>query len=112
VGNHSLNVSSCLSSFARNELLVLFCEEQAAGLAIADVLADLVRQTPPDVHALDDHRHLTRIAPLLPDPAPVAARLFAGDMPFLAQDHVYTLFRQEPCGRYTDDAAADDDDAG
>jgi hypothetical protein len=52
-------------------------------LVEANVVADFLFEPAPYFQGLDDHRHFTRIAQLLSHPAPVAAGLFARDMPFL-----------------------------
>ena len=91
---------------------VVVDQVEDAVLPEPDVLADLLSELPPDAERLDDHRHLAGVAALLANPAPVAAGLLAGDMPFLANHHGGALFREEPCGRDADDAAADDDHLG
>ena len=44
----------------------------------------------PETQALDDERDLARVTPHLADPAPIAARLLAGDVALLAQGHRHT----------------------
>ena len=83
---------------------------QNALLAIPDILADLVFEPAPDTHALDDHRHFTSVASLLPNPAPVPTRLLTRDMAFLTNDDLNALFGEKPGGRHADDSAADDND--
>src|SRR3954467_2423934 len=51
-----------------------------------------------------------RITAHLATPAPVAARLFAGDLPLFAERAGDALAGEEECGADADDAAADDDD--
>ena len=66
----------------------------------------------PQPQALDDQRDLARIAPHLAAPAPVAARLLAGDVALLAQHDRDALAGEEERRAGADDAAADDDDVG
>ena len=84
--------------------------EQNAGAAEAGLALDLLVYAFPKAQALDDQRNLARITPCLAHPAPVAARLLAGNLAFLAQCHRDALLRQIEGGTGTDDATADDDD--
>jgi hypothetical protein len=74
--------------------------------------ADLLLQPAPDRQALLDQRNLGFVAALLAAPAPIAARLLAGDAALLDQHDGDAAARQEISSRAADDAAADDDDVG
>ena len=92
------------------EFLFGSCGIQAPGLLEPDVFSNLVGKPAPDVQTFHDHRHLARIPTMLSHPSPVAARLLARNMAFLAQDDVDAVFRQEPSSRCTDNAAANNHD--
>ena len=64
----------------------------------------------PEAQALYDQRDLARVAGHLAAPAPVAARLLAGDVALLAQHRRDAALRQEQSRAGADNAAADDDD--
>jgi hypothetical protein len=66
----------------------------------------------PQPQAFDGERQLARIAHHLAAPAPIAARLLAGDVPLLAQNRPDPLLRQEQRRAGADDPAADDHDIG
>ncbi len=83
-----------------------------AGLAKAGLGLDPLVHPLPQPQALDDQRQFARIAPHLAAPAPIAARLLAGDVPLFAQRDGHPLFRQKQRGARPDDAAADNHDIG
>src|SRR6266446_1004344 len=82
------------------------------GLAKAGLGFDQLVHSLPQPQALDDQRELAGIAPHLATPAPVAARLLAGDVPLFAEDDANALLCEEQSGAGTDDPAADDHDIG
>src|SRR5450755_3771253 len=94
------------------ELLRGLAEIGDAGLPEAGLGLDHFIHALPQPQALDDQRQLARVASHLAAPAPVAARLLAGDVPLLAEHRRNALPREEESGAGADDAAADDDDAG
>ena len=94
------------------ELLVIPGRINTTRLPVADIFADLCRQSTPDIQTLEDHWHLAYVPALLPHPAPVATRLLPRDMTFLAQHDIDALPGQEPCRRNADDTAANDHDVG
>jgi hypothetical protein len=73
---------------------------------------DLLLQPAPDRQALLDQGDLGLVAALLTTPAPIAARLLAGDAALLDQRDGDAAPRQEIGRRTADDAAADDDHIG
>jgi hypothetical protein len=77
-----------------------------------DIFADLSLQLPPDTQAFDDHRHLARVAKLLPHPTPIAPGLLAGNQSFFTQHHVDALLREKPGRGDANNATTDDDDVG
>src|SRR4051812_7218099 len=83
-----------------------------ARLAEAGLGLDHLVHPLPQLQALDDERDLARIARHLAAPAPVAARLLAGDMTLLAEHRRNALPGEEERGAGADNAAADDDDGG
>src|SRR5258707_14125622 len=83
-----------------------------AGLAEAGLGLDHRVHALPQLEAFDDQRDLARVAHHLAAPAPIAARLLAGDVALLAQDGRDALLREEQGRARPDDAAADDDDIG
>ncbi len=64
----------------------------------------------PQTQGLDGERDLGEIAPHLAAPAPIAARLLAGDRALLAERDRHASLRETERGGGADDAAADDDD--
>ncbi len=82
------------------------------GLAKAGLGLDHLVHALPQPQALDDQRDLARIPPHLAAPAPIAARLLAGDVPLLAKHGRDPLLRQKEGRAGADDPAADDHDIG
>ena len=66
----------------------------------------------PDLKRLDHDRQFRRIAALLADPAPVAARLFRRDAALFAQDNLFAARGQKPGGHHANHATADHDHIG
>ena len=87
-------------------------EIEQAPLPEAGLRAGPLVHAAPLAQGLDGERNLAGIAPLLAAPAPVAARLLAGDLAFLAEGHRDALLRQGQRGTGADDAAPDDDHVG
>src|SRR4051794_38524559 len=83
---------------------------QDAGRAKARLGVDDLVQALPLAQRFDDQRQLARIATLLADPTPIAARLLAGDLALLAQGHRHAALGEMKGGTGADYAAADDHD--
>ena len=101
---------ACDPRFVAGKILFIAGGENAAAGNEADALADLTFETAPDAIGGDRHRQLTEVAALLAHPAPVASRLFSGDVALFADDDANSLAGEKPRGRNADDAATDDDD--
>ena len=93
-------------------LLRRLAEIDDAGLAKPGLGLSARVHALPQAQGLDGERDLGEIAPHLAAPAPIAARLLAGDPAFLAQRDRHASLGEEERGRGADDAAADDDDIG
>lgn len=87
-------------------LLRVVCKVDVAGGEPAHVLAELVRQACPQAPRLDGGRDLAQVAPVLPHPSPVAARLLAGDPALLQQCDPQPAAREVVRGAAAHDAAA------
>ena len=96
--------------FEAREVGVGLRDVSDAVLGPADVLVDLARDVLPQPQRQDDRRQFARIASLLPDPAPVARRLLAGDHALLAQHYRHAGHGEIVRGRDARDTAADDHD--
>ena len=96
---------------AREVVLVLGEIHDAAGAKPGLGLDPLVHPLP-QPQALDDQRDFAGVARHLAAPAPVAARLLAGDVALLAQHGRDAPLGEEQRGAGADDAAADDHDIG
>ena len=99
-------------SFQLRQLGRVLGEIHDAALAKAGFGLDPLVHALPQPQALDDQRNFARIAAHLAAPAPIAARLLAGDVPLLAQRDRDALFREKQRRAGADDAAADDYDIG
>jgi len=66
----------------------------------------------PQLQALHDQRHFARVTARLSAPAPVAAGLFTGDIPFFTEHDRNPARSQRKCGECADNAAADHDHTG
>ncbi|MHC2316402.1 hypothetical protein ACVINX_001169 [Bradyrhizobium diazoefficiens] len=99
-------------AFPAGELVLALGQEQDAGAAEAGIDAGVVLHVLPQPQRLARQRNLLTRAALLAAPAPIAARLFAADMPLLDERDGKPLLRQMIGRRDADDAAADDDDVG
>jgi hypothetical protein len=67
-------------------------------------------ETVPKPHGFDHQRQFPGIAAHLADPAPIAARLLAGEDSLFAERDRDAALREEPGAADAHDAAADDDD--
>ncbi len=94
------------------ELLRGFAEIHDARGAKAGFRIDGAVHPFPQPQALDDQRDLAGIARHFAAPAPIAARLLAGDVALLAQHDRNAALRQKKRRAGADDAAADDHDIG
>ena len=94
------------------QILGIFSEIHDAAGAKPGLGVDGAVHPLPQPQALDDQRELAGIARHLAAPAPIAARLLAGDVALLAQHHRDAALRQEQGRASADDAAADDHDIG
>src|SRR5262249_54554811 len=83
-----------------------------AGASEAGLRADLAVEVVPDPEALLDERDLRAVTVLLAAPAPVPARLLAGDPALLHERDGHAALRQVISGGRADDAAADDHGIG
>ena len=97
---------------ARRQLLVGLAEIDDAALAEAGLGADAFIHSAPGFERYQNQRNLAYVAAHLPAPAPVAARLLAGDDAFLDERHVDAALGKLQRRRGADDAAADDGDCG
>jgi len=80
-----------------------------AAFAIAAVDAEIGVHAPPQLQAFEAQFQFAQIAMRRAAPAPVAARLLAGDMSFLADGDRQTLLREKARRADSYDAAPDDD---
>ena len=81
-----------------------------AALPQPDIHVRLPRKVAPERLRLGHDRHLVRVAPLLPDPPPIAAGLFSGDATLFQQGDRVTLPGEEQRRADPDDPAADNND--
>jgi hypothetical protein len=85
---------------------------QQAGPSKAGLCPDFAVQFGPELEAFHGKRQLAQIAMLLAAPAPVAAGLFAGNVPLVEQRDRYALLRERVGSRTAGHAATDHDDVG
>jgi hypothetical protein len=95
---------------ARRQLLIGLAEIDDAGLAKAGLGADAFIHAAPGLERHKDQGDFARITAHLAAPAPITARLLAGNDAFLDQGHGNAPLGQFEGGRDADDAAANDGD--
>ena len=78
------------------ELLVRSRREETATASETDVFTNVLCEVVPDSETLEHHGDFARVTTLYPDPAPVAPRLLAGNVAFLAERDRNALPCQEP----------------
>jgi hypothetical protein len=92
--------------FPLGDVGVGLAEVHDPGGTEAGFATDRLVHSLPEPEALDDQRQLARIPPHLAAPAPIPARLLAGDFTFFAQHDGDTFARQRPSSADADDPTA------
>ena len=98
--------------FVLVDVALAFAEIDDAGLAKAGFGADLLVHALPQAQALDGERYFRFVSAHRPAPAPIPARLLAGDSSLFAKRDRDAFLGEIEGGADADDAAANDDDVG